>query len=136
MLELIPLPLTWTLELNIRTLLSASLLNLGGQANTDQAVVRLELLHGLGGVVDQGEAGGLSATKLGAQAKDRDLVLTSLVHASQLVAELVLGDVGAVGVQDVTVGVGKFISISISSFLLLCCMCICPKVSKSGGLGV
>lgn len=36
-----------------RTLLSAGALGLGGHANADQAVVGLELLHGLGGVVDQ-----------------------------------------------------------------------------------
>lgn len=86
-----------------RTLLSAGLLDLGGEADADQAVVGLELLHGLGGVVDQGEAGGLAATELGAQAKDGDLVLAGLVHAGQLLPELLLGDVGAVGVQNVTV---------------------------------
>lgn len=87
----------------IRTLLSAGLLDLAGQADADQAVVRLKLLHGLWGVVDEGEASGLATTELGAQTEDGDLVLASLVHAGQLVAELILGDVGAVGVQDVTV---------------------------------
>lgn len=65
--------------------------------------MRLELLHGLGGVVDKGETGGLAATELGAQTEDGDLVLAGLVEASELVTELILGNVGAVGVQDVTV---------------------------------
>jgi len=85
-----------------RTLLSAGALGLGGHANADQAVVGLELLHGLGGVVDQGEAGGLAATELGSQAEDLDLVLLGLVHATELLAELLLGDVGTAGVEDVT----------------------------------
>lgn len=87
----------------IRTLLSAGLLDLVGEADTDQAVVRLELLHGLGGVVDEGEASGLATTELGAQTEDGDLVLAGLVEAGELVTELILGNVGAVGVQDVTV---------------------------------
>jgi hypothetical protein len=87
-----------------RTLLSAGLLDLGGLADADQPVAGLELLEGLRGVVDQGEAGGLAATELGAQAENADLVLGGLVHAGQLVAELILGDVGAGRVQDVTEG--------------------------------
>lgn len=84
------------------TLLSAGTLDLGGKANTDQPVVRLELLHGLGGIVDEGEAGGLATTELGAETKDIDLVLGSLVEGSELVAEVLLGDVGTAGVEDVT----------------------------------
>lgn len=85
-------------------MLSAGLLNLAGKANTDQTVVGLKLLQGLGAVVDQGEAGGLSATELRPQTKDIDLVLGGLVEGGQLLAELVLGDVGTAGVQDVTGG--------------------------------
>lgn len=65
--------------------------------------MRLELLHGLGGVVNEGEAGGLAATELGAQTEDGDLVLAGLVETGELVTELILSNVGAVGVQDVTV---------------------------------
>ena len=86
-----------------RTLLPASLLDLGGKADADQPVVGLELLHGLGGVVDKGKAGGLAATELGTKAEDADLVLLGLVHAGELIAELILGDVGAVRVEDITV---------------------------------
>lgn len=85
-----------------RTLLSAGTLSLGGHANTDQAVGGLELLHGFGGVVDEGKAGGLAATELGAQTEGLDLVLLGLVEAGELLAELILGDVGAAGVQNVT----------------------------------
>lgn len=84
-------------------MLSAGLLNLLGQADADQAVVGLELLHGLGGVVDESKASGLATTELGAKTEDGDLVLASLVQAGELLAELILGDVGAVGVQNVTV---------------------------------
>jgi len=83
------------------TLLSAGLLDLAGETNADESVVRLKLLHGLGGVVDEGEAGSLAATELGAETEDGDLVLLGLVEAGELVAELILGDVGAVGVEDV-----------------------------------
>lgn len=85
-----------------RTLLSAGTLDLAGKADADQSVVRLELLHGLGGVVDKGEAGGLATTELGAETKDIDLVLGSLVEGSELLAEVLLGDVGTAGVEDVT----------------------------------
>lgn len=89
--------------LALLALLSGGLFDLLGHADTDKAEVGLELLHGLGGVVDEGEASGLAATELGAQAEDGDLVLAGLVHAGKLVAELILGDVGTVGVQDVTI---------------------------------
>jgi hypothetical protein len=41
---------------------------------------------------------------LRAEAENADLVLCSLVHARELVPELLLGDVGAAGMEDVTVG--------------------------------
>lgn len=86
-----------------RTLLSAGSLDLGSGANTDETVVRLELLQGLSGVVDESEAGALATTVLGAETEDGDLVLVGLVERRDLVAELILGDVGTVGVEDVTV---------------------------------
>jgi len=63
--------------------------------------VRLELLQGLLGVVDQSEAGALATTVLCAEPEDGDLVLVGLVQVGQLLTELILGDVGAVGVEDV-----------------------------------
>ena len=62
----------------------------------------LEFLHRLGGVVDEGEAGGLAATELCPQAEYADLVLVGLVETSKLFPEVLLGDVGAAGVEDVT----------------------------------
>lgn len=61
----------------------------------------LELLHRFGRVVDQGEAGGLAATELCPETEDADLVLLGLVHAGELVAEFLLGDVGAVRVENI-----------------------------------
>lgn len=63
----------------------------------------LELLEGLWGIVNEGEAGGLAATVLGLETEDVDLVLGALVQLSELATEVVLGHVGAVWVQDVTV---------------------------------
>ena len=85
------------------TLLPAGLLDLGGHADTDQTVAGLELLHGLGRVVDEREAGGLATTELGAETEDGDLVLGGLVQGAELLAELLLGDVGTARVEDVTV---------------------------------
>lgn len=85
----------------VRTLLPGGLLDLVGEADADEPVVGLELLHGLLGVVDEGKAGALATTVLGAEAEDGDLVLLGLVELGKLLAELILGDVGAVGVEDV-----------------------------------
>lgn len=49
---------------NARTLLSARLLHLCRLSISDESVAGLELLHGLGRVVDEGEAGALAATVL------------------------------------------------------------------------
>ena len=86
-----------------RTLLSAGLLDLGGLAVSDQSVVGLELLHGLGRVVEEGETGALATTELRAETEDGDGLLGLLVQLRELLAEFILGDVGAVGVEDVTV---------------------------------
>jgi hypothetical protein len=84
-----------------RTLLSAGLLNLLGSTNADKTVVRLELLQSLVGVVDEGETRALATTVLGPETEDGNLVLVGLVEVGQLAAELVLGDVGTVGVEDI-----------------------------------
>jgi hypothetical protein len=64
--------------------------------------VGLELLHRLGGIVDKSEAGRLATTELCAEAENADLLLAGLVHAGELLPELLLGDVGTTGVEDVT----------------------------------
>lgn len=63
----------------------------------------LELGEGLWGVVDEGESSGLATTELGLETEDVDLLLLALVELSELATEVVLGDVGAVWVQNVTV---------------------------------
>jgi hypothetical protein len=84
-----------------RTLLPGGLLDLGGHAVSDEPVAGLELLHGLGGVVDESEAGALATTEVCLEAEDGDIVLLGLVELTELATELVLGDVGAVGVEDI-----------------------------------
>lgn len=98
----------WDKSEEKHTLLSAGTLGLGGHANTDETVDGLKLLHGLGGVVDQGKASGLATTELGSQAENLDLVLLGLVHAAELLAELLLGDVGTAGVEDIPIEILVF----------------------------
>ena len=86
-----------------RTLLPAGLLDLGGHAVPHQPVVGLELLHGLGAVVDESKAGALAATEVCLEAEDGDILLLGLVELAELATELILGDVGTVGVEDVAV---------------------------------
>ena len=114
-----------------RTLLSAGLLDLGGLAVTDEPVVGLELLHRLGAVVDEGEASGLSTTVLGAETEDGDLVLVGLVELGELGAELILGDVGTVGVEDVTVQC--IISPQCSISLAISCRALGASFGGGGG---
>jgi hypothetical protein len=70
------------------------------KTHSDESVPRLKL-QGILGVVDEGKARGAATAKVGAEAKDDDLVLGGLVHGRELVAEFVLGDVGAGGVEDI-----------------------------------
>lgn len=84
--------------------MTAGLLDLVGGSDTDEAVVGLELLQSLRGVVDKGEAGALATTVLGAETENGDLVLVGLVQVGELLAQLVLGDVRAVGVEDIPDG--------------------------------
>lgn len=64
--------------------------------------MRLELLHHLIRVVDQREAGALAAAILCSEAEAGNLVFRGFVEFSEFGAELVFGDVGAIGVEDVT----------------------------------
>jgi hypothetical protein len=86
-----------------RTLLSGRLLNLACKSNTDQSVVGLKLLQRLGRIVDQRETSCLSTTILSLQTENVDLVLVGLVHFGELATEFILGDVGSVWVEDITV---------------------------------
>lgn len=66
--------------LSLLPLLSRSPLDLSSLSHSDESVSRFELLHGLNGVVDQGEASGLAATVLSTHAEDVDLVSVGLVN--------------------------------------------------------
>jgi hypothetical protein len=85
-----------------RTLLSAGLLNLRRNTDTNQSVMGLELLQRLWGIVDESETSCLSTTKLSSQTKNIDLVLVGLVEFGELASEFVFRDVGAVGVENIT----------------------------------
>ena len=61
-----------------------------------------ELLQRLWRIVYEGETSRLSTTILSLQTENVDLVLVGLVHFGELATEFVLGDVGAVGVEDIT----------------------------------
>jgi hypothetical protein len=81
-----------------RTLLPARLLDLGGHAVSHKSVAGFEVLHGLGAVVDEGEASGLATTEVCLEAEHGDIILLGLVKLAELAAEFVLGDIGAVWV--------------------------------------
>jgi hypothetical protein len=66
--------------------------------------VRFEFLQCFGRVIDQGETSCLSTTELGLETENVDLVLVGLVEFRKLGSQVVLGDVGTVGVEDITVG--------------------------------
>lgn len=65
--------------------------------------MRLKFLQGLVGIVNEGEASALATTVLSAETENGDLVLVGLVEVGKLITELVLGDIGAVGVEDIPI---------------------------------
>lgn len=95
--------------LPLLALLSGCLLSLRGHAESHQAVLGLESLHRLVGVVDERETGRLAATVLCSETEDGDLVFLRLVEFAELLSEFVLGDGGAAGVEDIAVK-GPFVS--------------------------
>ena len=83
------------------SLLSGWLLNLLSHAVSDQSVGWLESLGVGNGLIHQTETGGLSTTEVGSESEDGDGVFVGLVQFGQSRSQLVLGDIGSVGVQDV-----------------------------------
>ena len=67
----------------------------------NQPVLGLELLLGRLIVVDQGEASAATSTKVCPEAEGDDTGGVGLVDTGELVGEIRLGDVGAVGVENV-----------------------------------
>lgn len=71
-------------------------------AYPDEAVLGLELLGNGEVVVDETEAGALAATELGLEAEEEhSLGILDLVHLTDLLLELGLGDVGATLVDHI-----------------------------------
>ena len=65
--------------------------------------MRLKLLHHLMAVVDQGEPGRFSSTVLCPETEAGNLVFVGFVELGEFLAELVFGDVGSVGMEDIAV---------------------------------
>lgn len=86
----------------VRTLLSASLLDPCSRPIPHQPIMRLELLHHLMAVVYQSEAGRFASSELCAETEAGYLVFVGLVKLGELLTEFVFGDVGAVGMEDIT----------------------------------
>ena len=61
-----------------------------------------ELLQRLWGIVDESETSCLSTTELSSQTENIDLILIGLVEFGEFGSEFFLGDVGTVGVEDIT----------------------------------
>jgi len=63
--------------------------------------MRLKFLQRLWRIVHKGKTSRLSTTELSLETENIDLVLAGLVEFGKLGSEFVLGDVGAIGVQDI-----------------------------------
>lgn len=118
-LLLIRTPELFTPILPLLSLLSRRLLNFGRNTNTHFSVVRLkhtvrttpgkrwqgdgylEFLEIGFGIIDQGEASGLSASELRAESKCLDGFFGDFVHASETGTDIVFRKVGFGGVQDI-----------------------------------
>merc|ERR1719282_1251882 len=77
-------------------------LDLGHQSLSQQAVTRLVALSGSNGVVDQTEAGALTATELGLETEQEDGgLIVDLVHLSNKLLQLSLGHISTSRVDDI-----------------------------------
>ncbi len=63
--------------------------------------MRFELLHNLMRIVDEREPSALASAVLCLEAEAGDLIFVGFVEFCELLAELILGNVGAVGVEDI-----------------------------------
>ena len=73
--------------------------------------MRLELLHHLMAIIDQRKSRALASSVLCSEAETRDLIFVGFVELGELLAELVLFDVRAVRVEDVSVNGEQKVSI-------------------------
>lgn len=82
--------------------LAAVLQLLVDKAEALEAELRVELLGLLDGLVDQAHTGGVVTTEVGLEAEeDNALLILDLELGGQLLLEILLGDGGEAGVQDV-----------------------------------
>jgi len=82
-------------------LLTGRLLNLGCLSESDKAVVGFKFFESLIRVVNQSEASGLATTILCTKTENRDLVFIGLVHLCEPGPEILFGDIGFVGVENI-----------------------------------
>ena len=70
----------------------------------------LELLHNLVRIVDERKTSALASAILCPETEAGDLVLVGLVEFGEFLTELIFGDIGAVGVEDIALskGISKF----------------------------
>jgi len=87
--------------LSLLALLPASLFNLGLHSVTNKSVTWFKSLHGLSRVIDETKAGAFATTELGTESENGDMVLVGLVCLTELITELILGDVCAIWMKDI-----------------------------------
>lgn len=68
---------------------------------SSESVLGLKLLEKIHVVIDQGKAGGLTATKVGPEAKAGHHIRSHFVHLGQLLSNLLLGDGWSAGMKDI-----------------------------------
>ncbi len=64
-------------------------------------MLRFELLEEVHGIIDKGKSSGLSTTKVGPESKAGNNIGSHFVHLGQLLGDLLLGDGGSAGMQDI-----------------------------------
>merc|ERR1719232_742652 len=68
---------------------------------SNESILGLELLGKVHCVVDEGESGGLAASKVCLEPEGEDSVGSAVVHLSELLPDVRLADGGLAGVEDV-----------------------------------
>ena len=87
------------------TLLPTRLLHLRRGPVPHQSIPRLKFLHYLMAVVNERKSRTLPTTVLRPEPETRHLVFIGFVEFGELLAEFVFADVGAAGVEDITLQV-------------------------------
>lgn len=112
-----------------RTLLPRRLFNFGSNSISDQSVMRFKFLQGFRGIIYESEASCFSTTKLCAKTENAELILACLIHLGQFATEIILGDIGAAGMEDVTVSLLEYL-------LPFNCLCRAKRRESPRGAGL